>query len=164
MAGVDQLLEETARVGVHLRTQFADVRQERLAVEGPQPHPMQHEVVDGGVGEAQKHLVGGGPLQRAVFKQIRQQTVGVVPADGAQDHVDLRIAEGLEQVLRPLLRVGLYIVQAPERMGHEPDVQAQGLQSAQADLHLELHERLAEDAARKADDCDVPDHAEPPDE
>ena len=113
---------------------------------------MQHKVVDGGIGKAEKHLLGNGLPQFVMVKQIRQQPEGIVPAVGAEDHVDLRVAKSLQKVLRPLLRMLSDVINAPERVGHELDLQPIFPQPAEPDLYFKLDKFLPDDAAGEADD------------
>ena len=147
---------------MHLRSQFADVRQERLAVESAQSDLMQHQVVDRGVGKAEKNLVGYGFRQLIVIKQIRQQPISVVPADRTQDHINFRIPEGRQQILRSFFRMIPDVFHPLQRMGHEPHIQAVFLQPSKADLHFKLHKGLSHDPAGKAHDRNTLNHCFPP--
>ena len=120
-------------------------------------------MVDRRVGKAEEGLLRHGLLrhgllQRVLFKQIRREAVGVVAADGAEDQIDLRVAEGLQQVLRPPLRVPAQGVQPVAGMRQELDPQAVGLQARKAERCLVLHKRLTQEPSRQADDADGPDH------
>ena len=61
---------------------------ETTARKGIQPQLMQHQVVDCRIGKPQKDFFCSALLQFLMFKQIRQQPIGVVPTDRAQDHLD----------------------------------------------------------------------------
>ena len=97
--GLDELLKVLPRVGEHLLVQFTKLGQKGLTVKGGEPQLVEHEVVGRRVREAEEGLLvslyRGGKLTAA--EEIRQQTVGIVPADGGHDEVDLRIAEGLAE-------------------------------------------------------------------
>ena len=104
-------------------------------------------MVDGRIGEAEKNLLRYRVRQLIVLKQVRQQPVGIVPADGTQDHVRFRIPEGRKQILRPLFRVRLHILRPLQGVGHEPDLQPVFLQPAQADFRLKADKGLSRDPA-----------------
>ena len=159
--GAQQLPEVPRRVGQHFVFHLAHVRQEGLAVECVQPQFVQHQVIHRGIGKAQEDFRLQRPPQRIVFKQMRREAVGVVPADGAEDHVDGLILKGLNQILRALLRVVPYIFNARLRVGHHLHVHAVGRKPLQADVHLVLYEVLADGARRQAHDCDIPYHMFP---
>ena len=92
-SGPDQFLKVFPGVGMHFRTDLTDIRKESLSVKCTQPRFVQHQVIDRGVGKAEKHLVRYCFCQFIVFKQIRQQPVGVITADRAQNHISFRIPE-----------------------------------------------------------------------
>ena len=80
---------------------------------------MKHEMVDSGVGEAEKHLLGmgGGLFQLPVVKQIGKQAIGIIPTNSAEDHICLRILKGLKKIRSPLLRMGSEMINAGESVG-----------------------------------------------
>ena len=158
----DQLLKVPAGVGKHLRPKFTDIRKKALPIEGVQPHLVQHKVVDGGIGESKENLLRNGLPQLIMVKQIRQQPEGIVPADGAEDHVDLRIAKSLQKVLRPLLRMLSDVIDTLQRVGHELDLQPVFPQPAEPDLYFKLDKFLSDDTAGETDDPDRLYHAPPP--
>ena len=67
---------------------LTDIRQKRLPVKRIQPQLMQHQVIDRRIGKPQKDFFVQRFLQFLMFKQIRQQPIGIVPTDRAQDHID----------------------------------------------------------------------------
>ena len=62
-------------------------------------------MVERRVGKAQKRLFRHGVFELVVGEKIRGEPVRVVSADGAEDRVDLRGAERVQQVLRAVLGV-----------------------------------------------------------
>ena len=114
-------------------------------------------MIDCCIGETEEDFFAHRFRQFVMVKQIRKQAVGIVPADGAQNHVGFRIAESGQQILRPLFRMIEHIVQPHSRVRHEFHIQSVFLQSANADIHFELHRGFADDSAGKADNCDIPD-------
>ena len=85
---------------------------------------MQHEVINGGIREAEKHLVCHCLCQFVVLKQIRKQPISIISADSAQNHVDIRVAESLQKVFCSLLGVLSKKFQPHESIRHELYVQA----------------------------------------
>ena len=75
-------------------------------------------------------------------EQIGEQPIGVVPADGAEDHIDLRVAERREKVCRAILRMVLYMLDTGERVRHEPDVEHIVRKALCADIQLMLCKAL----------------------
>ena len=121
---------------------------------------MQHHVVDRCVGKAEKHFAGDGPAQFIVVEQIGEQPIGVVPADGAEDHINLRVAERLQQVSGPRLRVRGQVVDAVQGIWHKLHVYAVPGQALQPNLDFVLCKRLSQHAAGQADDSDVSNHGD----
>jgi hypothetical protein len=78
-------------------------------------------VIDGGVGKAGKNL---GVVPQDVKVDVGQQADGVVPADGAEDCFDLRVAKGVHQILGPGLRVAVQVVLALQGVGHGHNLKA----------------------------------------
>ena len=115
---------------------------------------MQHEVVDRRVGKAEEELGADGVFQLVVPEKIRQQAIGIVPADGGHDQVDLRVAEELQQIGGPRLGMIPDKGQTLQGVGGEADLQAIGLQSPDAALKLVADKGFPEHAAREADDAD----------
>ena len=62
-------------------------------------------MVERRVGKAQKRLFRHGVFELVVGEKIRGEPVRVVSADGAENCVDLRVAERVQQVLRAVLGV-----------------------------------------------------------
>lgn len=121
---------------------------------------MQHHVVDRCVGKAEKHFAGDGPAQFVVVEQIGEQPIGVVPADGAEDHVNPRVAERLQKVGGARLRVRGQVVDAAPGVGHKADIYAVPGQALQPNLDFVLRKRLSQHAAGQADDSDVSNHGD----
>lgn len=103
---------------------------------------MQHHVVDRCVGKAEKHFAGDGPAQFVVVEQIGEQPIGVVPADGAEDHVNPRVAERLQKVGGARLRVRGQVVDAAQGIWHKLHVYAVPGQSLQPDFDFMLRKRF----------------------
>ena len=154
-AAREKLLKILPGVGQHRPVQLADVREERLAVKCRQPDLVQHHVVDRCVGKAEKHFAGDGPAQFVVVEQIGEQPIGVVPADGAEDHIDLRVAERREKIRRAILRMVLYMLDTGERVRHEPDVEPIVRKALCADIQLMLCKALPQHTGGKAHDRNV---------
>ena len=95
-------------------------------------------MVDRGVGKAEEGLLRHSPLQFTGLKQIRREPVGVVAADGAEDQIDLRVPERLQQILRPPFRMCTQRLEPRAGMGQEPDLQAVVLQARKAESDLLL--------------------------
>ena len=91
-------------------------------------------------------------MQLAVLKEIRREAVGIVPAESAEDHIDLRIAERRKQIRRAVLRMVLYILDTGERVWHEPDIKSIVRKALHADIQLMLYEALPQHAGGKAHD------------
>ena len=94
-------------------------------------------------------------LQLTVAEQGGQQAVGVVPADGAEDHIDLRVAERREKIRRAILRMVLYMLDTGERVRHEPDVEPIVRKALCADIQLMLCKALPQHTGGKAHDRNV---------
>ena len=62
-------------------------------------------MVERRVGKAQKRLFRHGVFKFVVVKKIWGEPIRVVSADGAENCVDLRVAERVQQVLRAVLGV-----------------------------------------------------------
>ena len=103
---------------------------------------MQHHVVDRCVGKAEKHFAGDGLAQLVVVEQIGEQPIGVVPADGAEEHINLRVAERLQQVSGPRLWVCGKVVDAAQGIWHKLHVYAVPGQSLQPDFDFMLRKRF----------------------
>ena len=120
---------------------------------------MEHEVVHGRVREAEKELVREGVFELVMPEQVRQQAIGIVPADGAENHVDLRITKCLQKIPGTFFRMCFTIFQPLQRMGHELDIQAVFLQPLETDLYLKMYARFPDNSAGKADDGYISDHS-----
>lgn len=114
-------------------------------------------MVDGRIRKAEKDLVraGNGGLELAVCKEVRRKAIGIVPADGAEDHIDLRVAERREKVRRAILRMIFYILDTGERVRHEPDVEPIVRKALCADIQLMLCKALPQHTGGKAHDRNV---------
>ena len=89
-----------------------------------------------------------------IGKQVWREPVGIVSADGAENGVNFGVAECVQQVLRPVLGVRSKRFQPVQRVGQKFDANAVVLQTLYADVQLVVHEALAENAARQADNAD----------
>ena len=115
-------------------------------------------MVDRGVRKAEKNLFADRALQLAAAEQVRQQPVGIVAADGAQNHLRRGVGERLQQVGGARLRVGAQIAAPAQRVVGKADVQPALRQPRQSALQLVARKRLAQRAAGQAGDDDVSDH------
>ena len=104
-------------------------------------------MVDRRIGKAEEYLIRNHSGQFPVFKQIRKQPVGIVPADGAEDHIDSGILQGLQQIGSALFGMVPDVFDPLQRMGHEGDIQPQSFQSFYPDLQFMLCKILSEDSA-----------------
>ena len=157
-AGADQFLKIPAGVGQHPGAELAHIRQKALAVEGGQPQLVEHQVVDRRVRKAQEDLGAQGAFQLPPAEKAGQQPVGVVPADGAEDHVGLLVPESLQQIGGPGFGVGGQVSPAGQRVGCKFDPQAQVPQPLQAQVQLVPDEVFPQRTGRQADDGDGLDH------
>ena len=157
-AGADQFLKIPAGVGQHIGAELAHIRQKTLAVEGGQPQLVEHQVVDRRVRKAQEDLGVQGAFQLLPAEKAGQQPVGVVPADGAEDHVGLLVPESLQQIGGPGFGVGGQVSPAGQRVGCKFDLQAQVPQPLQAQVQLVPDEVFPQRTGRQADDGDGLDH------
>ena len=101
-AGCEQFLKILPRIGQHFIFKLAHIRQKRLAIKRMDACFMQHEMIHRRIGKAEKNLLAiSGRMQQFIMsKQMRQQPVGVISANGAQYHVDRRITKSIQQILR----------------------------------------------------------------
>ena len=90
-----------------------------------------------------------------MIKQIRKQSVCVIPADGAEDHIDLRIPESLQQISGALIRMIFYIFDPFESVRHELHVQTKVFQTFDPDLQLVLYKIFPDRSCRQTDDSDI---------
>ena len=111
-------------------------------------------MVDGRIRKAEEDLVRAGNRspELAILKEVRCEAIRVVPADGAEDHVDLRVAERREKVCRAVLRMILYMLYTGERVRHEPDAQPVARKAPYPDIQLMLYEALPQRTGGKAHD------------
>ena len=86
--------------------------------------------------------------------------IGVIPADGAEDHVNPRVAERLQKVGGARLRVRGQVVDAAPGIWHKLHVYAVPGQTLQPNLDFVLRKRLSQHAAGQADDSDVSNHGD----
>ena len=81
-------------------------------------------------------------LRGDVLETLEALHTGIVAADGAEDHIDLRVAERREKVRRAILRMVLYMLDTGERVRHEPDVEPIVRKALCADIQLMLCKAL----------------------
>ena len=115
-------------------------------------------MVDRRVRKAQEDLGAQGAFQLPPAEKAGQQPVGVVPADGAEDHVGLLVPESLQQIGGPGFGVGGQVSPADQRVGCKFDPQAQVPQQLQAQVQLVPDEVFPQRSGRQADDGDGLDH------
>ena len=152
--GADQFFKVPPRIRQHVRAELANIGQERLPVKRGQTDLVQHEMIDRCVGKAEKNFVRHGFLQCIVLKEIRRKPVGVVAADGAEDHVHLGVAEGGEQIRCPRLGMRPQVCHAHLCVRHVFDGQSKCVQAFFADFQLMRDKGFTEHAARQADNSD----------
>ena len=96
-----------------------------------------------------------------MLEKVGEEPVCVIASDGAEDHIDLWIAERLQQVCGTILGVIAQIPHALEGMGHDPHIESIRCEALHADLELMVNAVLPEHAARETHDGDGSDHRSP---